>query len=85
MSEFYPGQLVLDPDGYYAIVLYTTDSEVVLFTSNGLHVIAPACEVHALGLKPDGHPDPPASFAEIINGDARPGIEHHRTPRRNGG
>lgn len=72
MPKFHPGQLVLDPDGQYAIVLHTLDSEVELFLSNGLRVMVMANDVRALGLRPGDNPDPPASFAEITAHEKSP-------------
>jgi hypothetical protein len=72
MPEFHVGQLVLDPDGYYAIVLAVGPDALELFLSNGLRITAMPAQVEPLGLRPGKRPDPPASFAEIIDREFRP-------------
>jgi hypothetical protein len=68
-----PGQLVLDAEDYYAIIVDTPrahnqipEGSVELFLANGLRVISPSANLRPLGLKLGAAASPPATFHEIV-------------------
>lgn len=74
--SIFRGQLVLDAEGYYGIVLASPPSQdgaVLVFLSNGLQVEYPYTELTPLGLRPGSSTAPAASFHEILS----PGAARH--------
>ena len=72
MRPIQPGDLVRDPDGYYAIVLRVyRNGALELVLSNGVVSLAPDHAVTPLGLRVGDPADPPASFREVLDAPFR--------------
>ena len=68
MQPIQPGNLVRDPDGYYAIVLRVyANGALELALANGLRSLAAGHAVTPLGLRVGDPATPPASFYEVID------------------
>ena len=61
-----PGDLVLDRDGYYALVVGRKDDRLLLALSNGLLVLARPGSLRRLFLKAGDRDGSHASFPEVV-------------------